>query len=53
MSLSLLMYALMVVSLLTIVGVLAADAVRSRVRNTRPVRVATASRYDVGRLQHR
>jgi len=53
MTLSLLMYAMMVASLVTMVGVLVADAVRSRVKRSRSVRLAPASRYEVARLQHR
>ncbi|MDX6720267.1 MAG: hypothetical protein QOJ63_2521 [Solirubrobacteraceae bacterium] len=53
MTLSLLMYAMMVASLVTLVAVLVVDAVRSRVKSSRPVQVAPAPRYDVTRLQHR
>jgi hypothetical protein len=53
MTLSLLMYAMMVASLLTIVGFLVADAARSRAKSARRVQAAPASRYDVARLQHR
>jgi hypothetical protein len=52
-TLSLLMYAMMVASLVSMVGLLVADAVRSRVRSARPVQLAPASRYEVARLQHR
>jgi hypothetical protein len=53
MTLSLLMYAMMVVSLVTMVGALVSDAVRSRVKSARSAHVAPASRYEVARLQHR
>lgn len=53
MTLSVLMYAMMVVSLVTMVGALVSDAVRSRVKSARSVHLAPASRYEVARLQHR
>jgi hypothetical protein len=54
MTLSLLMYSLMVSTFVALVCILAVDALRSRLKRSRPVRVAAPMpRYARGRVQHR